>query len=135
MEPAVLTPEQILEQKIRDTENAKARMFLIKGKNPNNCDFVSTSLMDENYLMMGAHLDQQMIEKIQRGDYVDFGKLLPKDRILMEEDQRLEMVIRGNKTYYVPVSESGTINSFHKWEQAFRVFSNIYTKKFPEKSA
>ena len=135
MEPAVLTPEQILEQKIRDAENAKARMFPIKGKNPNNCDFVSTSLMDENYLMVGAHLDQQMIEKIQRGDYIDFGKLLPKDRILMEEDQRLEMVIRRNKTYYVPVSESGTINSFHKWEKAFRVFSNIYTKKFPEKSA
>ena len=32
------------------------------------------------------------------------------------------------------MSESVTINSFSKWEQAFRIFSDIYTRQHPQKS-
>ena len=55
--------------------------------------------------------------------------------VLAEEDQRLEMVIRGGHTFYVPVKESTAISSFGKWEQAFRVFSNIYTKANPHRAS
>ena len=75
--------------------------------------------MDESYIVVGSHLDCLMVERIERGEYVDFGKLVPKDRILIEDDQRLEMIIRGGKTYYVPVADVTSINNFPCSEQAF----------------
>ena len=39
-------------------------------------------------------------------------------------------------TYFVPVSDrelSGILN-FNRWEQAFQVFSNIYTKAYPQRA-
>ena len=45
----------------------------------------------------------------------------------------MELVNRGGQSFFVPVSEhevSG-ITSFNKWEQAFRIFMNIYTQAFP----
>ena len=84
---------------------------------------------------MGSHLEPQLIERIQRGEYMDFGKLVPKDRIMIEEYQRLEMIIRNGRTYYVLVSDTTSNNSFQKWEQAFRVFANIYAKSQAHPSA
>ena len=92
-----------------------------------------TAQMDEDYLVVVNHIDQLTQEKIQSGEYVDFSKLISKDKILLEEDGRLELVIRNGKTFWSPVSETVTISNFVRWEQAFRVYSNIYTRKFPEK--
>ena len=83
---------------------------------------------DEGYLTVGGHLDQATIDKISIGAYVDFSKLIPKDRVLAEDDQRLEMVIRGSKMYYVPVCDGTAINNFQRWKQAFHVFLNVYSK-------
>ena len=44
------------------------------------------------------------------------------------------MVIKGGKTYWSPVVESTSINSFGKLEQAFRVFSDIFLRHYPAKS-
>ena len=54
---------------------------------------------------------------------------------MVEEDQRLEMIIRNGRTYYVPVTDMTTISSFQRWEQAFRVFANIYTKNQSHRSS
>ena len=35
---------------------------------------------------------------------------------------------------WVPVKDNISINIFAKWEQAFRIFSKIYTEKYPEKA-
>ena len=75
---------------------------------------------------MGSHADQLTQEKIKREEYVDFSKLLPKDKIFVEEDSRLELVIRNGQTFWSPVSETITINSFNKWEQ-HSGFLQIYT--------
>ena len=45
------------------------------------------------------------------------------------------MIIKGGKDFYVPVSETTTISSFSRWEQAFRVYSNIYSKAQPHWSS
>ena len=89
--------------------------------------------MDQNYLIVGNHVDEVTQQKIWKSEYIDFGKLLPKDKILAEEENRLELIVKDGKTFWSPVSETVTINSFGKWEQAFRVFSNINTKKFPKR--
>ena len=51
----------------------------------------------------------------------------------------MELVNKGGFTYFVPVSDregiAGGINSFAKWEQVFRVYSNIYTHYYPDKAS
>ena len=93
-------------------------------------------MVDETYMVVASHLDEAAVKKIVQGEFVDFGRLLPRDRVLLEQDERVEMVNRGGKPYFVPVKEgtASTISSFSKWEQAFRVFSDIYTRYHPQRS-
>ena len=130
-----LTPEQIADRKIQMAESAKANMLPITGKLKSGRRSCATAIIDESYLVVGAHVDETTYMKIQKGEYVDFSKLIPRDQVLVEEDQRLEIVIRGGRTYYVPVSEGTNITSFQRWEQAFRVFCNIYTKFHPHRAS
>ena len=48
----------------------------------------------------------------------------------------MEIVNRGGMSYWVPLADRDnvSINSFYKWEQAFRVYSNIYTYYHPERA-
>ena len=56
-----------------------------------------------------------------------------------EDDHRMELISKGGSTYFVPVSEreivGGGITNFTKWEQAFRVYSNIFTKAYPDRAS
>ena len=122
------------EQMLRDAEAAKARIYEVPGTfNKQNHDFV----MDESYLLVGNNVQDSVRSKIINGEYVDFVKLLPHDRVSMEEDNRMEMINKGGMSYWVPIADrenTSTINGFNKWEQAFRVFSNIYSSQYPEKA-
>ena len=42
----------------------------------------------------------------------------------------MEMVNRGGLSYWVPISDSNlsSISNIAKWEEAFRIFSRIYTE-------
>ena len=127
---------------IRGAEAAKAHVFGTPGKdqvlykNTNNCN-TSAATVDENYIIVGAHLDEALIDKVKKGAYIDFAWLLPHEK-QFEEDHRLELIYKGDQTYFMPVAEcegaSGRITNLHKWEQAFSVFSNIYLKEFPHKA-
>ena len=71
--------------------------------------------MDEDYLIIGAHVDEVSYKKIIENQYVDFARLLPRDRISLEEDTMMEIINKGGMTYWVPVMDretAGTINSF-----------------------
>ena len=74
-------------------------------------------------------------QKLEQGKYVDFGKLIAKDRWLEESGQEYKMIIKNGKSFYVPVTETTTISNFSKWEQAFRVYSDIYTRTHPKRAA
>ena len=118
------------------------RWFKCKLKPPKNqiidnvqmVAFNSIAQMDKDYLLVGNHVDQLTQTKIVKGEYVDFGKLILKDKVLAEEDGRRELVMKNGKTYWTPVTESAVINNFFKWEQAFRIFCDIYTREHPQKS-
>ena len=61
---------------------------------------------------------------------------MPKDKINTEDDVHMEMVNRGGMSYWIPVSdrELTSINSYGRWEQAFRVYNNVYTAYHPAKA-
>ena len=85
--------------------------------------------------MVGSHLDQSTKDKIIKGKYVDFGKLLPRDKILAEEENRLELVIKQGKTYWSPVADNLTISGYNCWEQVYCIYSDIYTRHHPHRSS
>ena len=136
------SPRERGEQLIREAETAKAKIYEVPGTNDlieNNLttQFMRSALMDESFLLVASHLDSGTHEKIIKGEYVDFARLIPKDRILAEEDNRMQLVMKGNDSYWVPASSAETtvINSFSKWEQAFRVFSDVYTRAHPSRAS
>ena len=128
-------PEEQARRAIRDAEGKKAKIFPTTGESVLPDNFNSIVKIDHDYQLVGSHIHQTTREKIARGKYVDFGKLLPKDRILAEEDDCLELVIKQGRTFWSPVSESVTINGYNRWEQAFRIYSDIFTRNNPQRSS
>ena len=119
---------------IRQAEASKAKIL----STPGNLNQIlsPSAVINESYFVVGAHLDETTIEKIGCGEYMVFRKLLPRDKVIAEENCRFEMIIKNSKTFWVPASNSVSINPYaHRWEQAIRAFSNVYCKTNPNHSA
>ena len=139
------------DQMVREAECSKARIHETTGKEWElnkwfqapctdidlSNEFVHSAMVDESYHLVGSHVDEVTQERIISSEYVDFSRLVPKDRILTADDHRYVMLVRDGKTYWVPVNvhEGTTISSYGRWEQAFRVFSEIYMKAHPYRSS
>ena len=116
---------------------AQSNMQVNKHRSIEKGQLVHSVFVDEDHEMLGGNVDEITYNTIINGEYFDFSTLLSKDRLSIEDDKCMEMINRNGLTYWVPVSdkEGNTINSFHKWEQAFRVYSKIYTETFPSRAS
>ena len=66
---------------------------------------------------------------------MDFAKLIPRDRVMAEEDNQVQLVMKAGSTFFVPAIEGNThISNMTKWAQAFRVYSDIYCHAHPDRS-
>ena len=139
------------DQIIKDAEENKARMLATPGNCQINFPVIHNqlepgqinaplmahqhaTLVDENYLVIGGHVDEALRVRIVNHEYIDFARLLPKDRLSREEDNRMELISKSGSMYFVLVADrevNGSISNFTRWEQAFRVYSNIYTRTYP----
>ena len=126
------SPEDQVHNIIWQAKAAKARMFTATGNN-NNLLLLPTAIVNEDYMVVGAHLDNQIVIKIKSVEHMLFGKLIPPDRVINEG--RIEMYVKNGRLYWMPASNAININSIARWEQAFWVFSNIYCKVNPHHSA
>ena len=98
-----------------------------------------SSMSDDDFFHLTCHVDESLREKIEKGAYVDLERLLPKERgssfgASNEDNGRLEWVRRDGHTFLAPVNDKGKINSFRKWEQAFRTYATIYCGANPNRS-
>ena len=138
-----MTPEEKVDKLICEAEAAKGQVYGmtgrigIKNNQPYQFSFnkerIHSMLVDEEYSVIGSHLDDMTIEKIKAGQYVDFAKLLPRDKLAIEEDNRLQLVVKDGQVFWQPPTNSGNmgnISSYYRWEQAFKVYSNVYTKAY-----
>ena len=100
------------------------------------CEMVHSVLIDEEYSDLSAHVEENIHRKIAISEYIDFSRLIPSDRSTDDEEQRMELVNRDGISKWIPArnKDATMINSFTRWEQAFRVLSNIYTEFFPNKA-
>ena len=143
--PPEVTLEDHAQRIIREAERGRADMHKVKGNDRSLIDFnelnnkvlLHSVLIDESYLIVAAHVDEQLRKRILDFEYVDFSKLLPHDRVIQEEDKRLTFMNKDGVPYLVPANDSGSsggIHSYGKWDQAFRVYSDIITSPFPDKA-
>ena len=147
-----LTPaeRQALERKLveekaarllKESEQSKARIYEVAGKETNSVAANLTNLgpqlhaviVDESYRLVASHLDESLRKKIINQEFVEFAKLLPAKRG-SETEQLMRLVNKGGQAFYSPiVDRSAQINCYAKWEQAFRIFSDVYTSVYPQR--
>ena len=87
--------------------------------------------------MVDSHVDASTCAKIVNFEFVDLARLLPQNKYVFEEEhQCLEIINKNGMSFLSPVSEreAAAINLYSKWEQAFRVYSNILTNDHPAKA-
>ena len=51
----------------------------------------------------------------------------------MSEEQKLQLVFRNGQSFWVPAENDQKISGIHKWEQAFQVYTAIYSKAQPHR--
>ena len=87
-------------------------------------------------MLVASHVDEVTHAKIERGEYVDFVKLIRKDKVMDEEEQKMIMVNKGGMSYWIPMTDQNQpISGYGKWDQAFRVFLDIYTTSYPNRTS
>ena len=114
--PRDVNPNQWAKNMIIALEASKARMIKTPGEYAIDFskDMVHSVMVDEMYSVVAAHVDEVTYDKIIQGKYVDFSKLIPKDKIADEEEDILQLVQRNGQTYYTSVKEGTVINSFNR---------------------
>ena len=133
-----MTPEDRAARMVRQADSARAKIFNVSGKTDfphENSGLIHSVLVDERYLSVASHIDVGLKNKIVKGEYINFARLLPMDKVTKQGEQRLQMVNRDGYTCFMPFeSDLSGINSCARWDQAFRVFSDIYTRASPGKA-
>ena len=61
----------------------------------------ASTAIDDNYIIMGGHLDQAIQDKIKKGECVDFARLLPRDRVV-QDDHRMELINKEGVDIFCP---------------------------------
>ena len=93
------------------------------------------------FFYLTCHIDQALQQKIEKGQFVDLDKLLPRDRMSpfdgrnqATDESTFEWVQQDGGTFLMPPKKTSRITSFKKWEQAFRVYATIYCSGNPNRS-
>ena len=64
---------------------------------------IGAGVSDDDFFHLTCHIDPNLIHKIEKGEFVELEKLLPKDKLSKSsEENRLEWVQRDGGTFLVP---------------------------------
>ena len=94
---------------------------------------IGNGISDDDFFHLTCFIEPSMFEKIERGEFVDLEKLLPKDKN-SGESNRLEWIQQDGATFLAPATKQNKINGIRKWEQVFRVYATIYCAANPRRS-
>ena len=101
---------------------------------------IGTGTSDEDFFHLMCHVDVNLRNKIERGEFVELEKLLPRDRRNSYrggegDGSRLVWVQRDGNTFLAPAGDrEAKINGIRSWERAFRVYCTIYCSAHPDRS-
>ena len=129
-----------------DYERVKSKFVTDDGLAPIDSEilFLRNFDQDDEFFHVTSQIDSNLKAKIERGEFVDLERLLPKDKLSSvragSDDlnkQLFQLISQGTNTYLNPSdTRSGNrINNLKKWDQAFRVYAAIYTQANPGRSS
>ena len=99
---------------------------------------IGMGVSDDDFFHLTCHIEPGLIAKIEKGEFVELEKLLPKDRSAFtkggSEENRLEWVQRDGNTYLDAAGKDMKITGIRRWEQAFRAYATIYCAANPQRS-
>ena len=124
-------------RKIKEAEQLRAEIDTPKGI-IDNPYFNEEIREDDEFFHITCHVDTQSTTKIQRGEFVDLEKLVPrmKGKNKTDELHKTELCFQDGHPYFVPYTDrERKISNFCKWENAFRVYAAIYSQANPTRSA
>ena len=78
---------------------------------------------DDDFFHLTCHIEPNLRVKIERGEFVDLEKLLPKDKLphVLGNDNKMEMVSRDGATYFVPAADKDAkISNLRKMGPGFQ---------------
>lgn len=88
---------------------------------------------DDDYHIY-AHVEDKLVMAVKAGEFVELHQLAPRDTIEFPDEEKLQMVNRDGRQYWTPSENPPPkITNYPQWQAAFRVFSAIYQKEYPEK--
>ena len=115
----------------------EAEKFQVQIEQPgmNTIFNIGSGVSDDDFFHLTCHIEPNLIHKIKQGEFIELEKLLPKDKLARNSDEnRLEWVQQDGGTFLVPAQKDGKINSFRRWEQAFRAYATIYCGANPHRA-
>ena len=66
---------------------------------------IGSGVSDDDFFHLTCHIEPSLIHKIEKGEFVELEKLLPKDKFGGKSEDRLEWVQREGGTFLVPVQK------------------------------
>ena len=125
-----------------DYEKLRSKFITPEGLGPIDSEilFLRNFDQDDDFFHVTSQIDPGMRVKIERGEFVELERLLPRDRTAGKNEdlnrQLYQLITQGTSSYVdPPMTKSGKINNVRKWDQAFRVFAAIYTHANPERAS
>ena len=100
---------------------------------------IGTGFSDNDFFHLICHIIAGLKAKIEKGQFVDLDKLLPKERNFdssqsFSNETKLKWVQSDGSTYLVPARKTSRINCFRRWKQAFRMYATIYCTVHPQRA-
>ena len=127
-----------------DTKDIRDKFVTPNGLVPLNDEihWIRNFDQDDEFFHVTCHVDDLTKNKIERGEFIDLEKLLPKEKNgasigggFSREDGIFKFGMKEGQAFVAPVSESvGRISSVKKWDQAFRVYAAIYSQANPSRA-
>ena len=110
-----------------DRSNLQPGRVGVEKINTMNIMDIGSGISDDDFFHLTCFIEPSLIHKIEKGEFVELEKLLPKDKLGgRSEDNRLEWVQRDGGTFLVPAQKDNKIGSFRRWEQALWAYAMIY---------
>ena len=99
---------------------------------------IGAGVSDDDFFHLTCYLEPSLIHKIEKGEFIELEKLLPKDRSSFtrggNDESRFKWVQRDGNTYLVAANRDSKITGIRCWEQAFRVYATIYCVANPQRA-
>ena len=137
--------KEITDKVLLDAEHFKASLVTPKGMLPIQIDSHIELLRkldnDDDFFHVSCHIDSNLRGKIERGEFIELEKLLPRPRsagrLAMEDynTHRVELMMKDGHPYFGTPASENKINGVKKWDQAFRIYATIYTQANPHRSS